>query len=166
MTQVADEMREFLKGFFSVLPRYVLEVFDEDELDFLLEGVQHISLEDWRAHTLYRGAFNGSHKVVKWFWEILATYEQARLRKLLLFTTGMPRVPVDGFKALQSNRNRISKFQLQSVPLADPKRPQCCFIKAHTCFNRLDVPLYARKADLEMNLRAILNQEKFFFDFE
>ena len=98
---------------------------------------------------MYKGDFSVKHKVVKWFWELLATYTQPQLRKLLLFATGMPRVPIDGFRALQSNRNRTCKFQLQSIKLEQPKHPQRCFIKAHTCFNRLDIPLYGRKSELE-----------------
>jgi HECT-domain (ubiquitin-transferase) len=59
-----------------VIPREVLSVFDEDELDFLLEGVQELNLEDWKTHTLYKGSFTPRHKVVKWFWEIMSTYSQ------------------------------------------------------------------------------------------
>ena len=59
-----------------------------------------------------------------------------------------------------------SLLQLQSIILAHPGEPLRCFIKAHTCFNRLDIPLYKTKGDLEINLRAIINQERFYFDFE
>lgn len=155
-----------MQGFHSVLPANILSIFDEDELDFLLEGTQEIDLQDWKQHTNYRGDFNAKHKVVKWFWEIVGTFNQEQLRKLLLFTTGMPRVPIEGFKGLQSNRNRNCLFQLQSIILAHPGEPLRCFIKAHTCFNRLDIPLYKTKGDLDINLRAIINQERFYFDFE
>ena len=40
------------------------------------------------------------------------------------------------------------------------------FIRAHTCFNRLDVPQFKNKKDLEENIQGILNQERFYFDFE
>jgi E3 ubiquitin-protein ligase HUWE1 len=58
ITQVKEEVREFLKGFYSVVPRSVIRIFDEDELDFLLEGVQDINLDDWKEHTLYKGEFS------------------------------------------------------------------------------------------------------------
>jgi hypothetical protein len=110
VTSVREEIRSFLEGFHSVIPSRIVSIFDQDELDFLLEGTQEIDLADWKTNTIYRGDFTNKHKVVKWFWEILETYSQKELRKLLLFATGMPRVPIDGFRALQSNRGRTCKF--------------------------------------------------------
>lgn len=63
-----------MRGFYSVIPRCIISIFDEDELDFLLEGTQEIDLVDWKAHTIYRGDYSNKHKIVKWFWEILETY--------------------------------------------------------------------------------------------
>ena len=41
------------------------------------------------------------------------------------------------------------------------------FMKAHTCFNRIEIPFkYESKEDLAEGLRIVLNQEQFFFDFE
>lgn len=71
-----QEVREFMRGFYQVIPREILSVFDEDELDFLLEGVQEINLADWKQHTLYKGEYSIKHRVVKWFWELLGTYTQ------------------------------------------------------------------------------------------
>ena len=163
MKQVSTESKEFIKGFLQVIPRNLISVFDADDLDFLICGAPEINVEDWKTNTQYRGDFNDKHKVVKWFWQIMQKLNQEELRKFLLFCTGMPRIPIEGFRALQSNRNKICKFQLQSVPFHDER---VSYIKAHTCFNRLEVPLYKNKADLELNIRGILSQEKFFFDFE
>lgn len=58
ITSVKDEMKEFLGGFFAVIPRQVIDVFDVDEMDFLLEGTQIIDLKDWKENTLYKGEFN------------------------------------------------------------------------------------------------------------
>ena len=98
--EVQEELKEFTRGFYQVLPSNIISVFDEDELDFIIKGVPHLSLDDWKANTLYRGDYTSNHRVIKWFWEHLATFSQDDLRKLLLFCTGMPRVPIDGFKAL------------------------------------------------------------------
>jgi len=100
--------------------------------------------------------------VIKWFWQVLEKLEQEELRKFLLFSTGMPRVPIEGFKALQSNRNKLCLFTIESAPYHGPSS----FIKAHTCFNRIEMPVYKLKSELEENVRGILNQEKFVFDFE
>jgi HECT-domain (ubiquitin-transferase) len=68
-------------------------------------------------------------------------------------------------RSLQGNRNQIRKFQIESVPYNMQARNNN-MIKAHTCFNRLDVPLFPSKQELQENLRAILEQESYQFDFE
>ena len=105
-----SELKDFVSGFYSVIPSEIVSVFDIHELDFLLTGVPELNLHDWKQNTVYRGEFTATHKVVKWFWDILSSLSQAELRKFLLFCTGMPRVPIEGFRALQSNRNRTCKF--------------------------------------------------------
>lgn len=66
-----------MAGFYQVIPRSILSIFQEDELDFLLEGVQEISLADWRTNTLYKGEFSVKHRVIKWFWAFMDTLDQA-----------------------------------------------------------------------------------------
>jgi len=36
----------------------VIQVFDCDEIDFLMNGAPEISVDDWKQHTEYRGDFN------------------------------------------------------------------------------------------------------------
>lgn len=76
VTSVREEIRSFLEGFHSVIPYRIVSIFDQDELDFLLEGTQEIDLADWKENSIYRGDFTNKHKVVKWFWEILETFSQ------------------------------------------------------------------------------------------
>ena len=59
-----------------------------------------INVQDWKENTQYRGEFSESHRVIKWFWEVLGKLTQEELRKFLKFCTGMPRVPIEGFKSL------------------------------------------------------------------
>eukprot|EP00347_Sterkiella_histriomuscorum_P023957 403332801 len=163
---VETEMNEFLKGFYQVIPHNLIQVFDNDEVEFIMNGVPSIDVNDWKSHTEYKGQFEqkaGNHQVVKWFWEILEKLTQEQIRKFLLFCTGSPTVPIEGFRGLQSNRNRVCLFQLQSVPFTDHRYS---LIKAHTCFNRLDIPLFKKKEDLYNNIIGILSQEQYFFDFE
>jgi HECT-domain (ubiquitin-transferase) len=37
----------------------------------LLYGVPYIDVKDWKINTDYKGEYNGVHKVVKWFWEVM-----------------------------------------------------------------------------------------------
>ena len=110
------ESRAFLSGFFDVVPRSHLSPFTESELDYLICRIQRLDLDDWKAHTVYKGEFSRKHRVVRWFWDFMDSLSQAELRKILVFATGMPWVPVEGFRGLHSTRNKRCKFQLQSIP--------------------------------------------------
>jgi E3 ubiquitin-protein ligase HUWE1 len=50
-------MLEFKKGFYEVIPKQLLSVFDCDELDFLLGGSPEINIGDWKSNTLYKGVY-------------------------------------------------------------------------------------------------------------
>jgi E3 ubiquitin-protein ligase HUWE1 len=101
--EVKTELKEFMKGFYQVIPQNVISVFDPDEIEFLMGGAPEIDIDDWQKNTVYKGQFhnpNGgsTHQVVQWFWQILRTLSQDELRKFLLFCTGMPRIPIEGFR--------------------------------------------------------------------
>ena len=95
---IRDEIRAFTEGFHDVIPAEVVSIFDIDELTLIMGGTPYIDVEDWRENTEYGGEFGPRHTVVNWFWEVLEKLTQDQLRKFLLFCTGMPRVPIDGFK--------------------------------------------------------------------
>jgi hypothetical protein len=69
--EVSLELKEFLKGFWQVVPRSLVKIFDSDELDFLMGGAPVINLDDWSRYTEYKGQFNPVHRVILWFWEVL-----------------------------------------------------------------------------------------------
>jgi E3 ubiquitin-protein ligase NEDD4 len=71
--EVEHESAAFLSGFFEVIPRVYTAVFTESELDYLICGCQNLSLEDWKANTVYKGEFSKKHRVIKWFWEYMDT---------------------------------------------------------------------------------------------
>jgi hypothetical protein len=96
--QVKDEIRAFSEGFHDVIPVEVISVFDVDELSLIMGGTPYLDVDDWRENTEYGGEFTDRHLVINWFWEVLEKLTQDQLRKFLLFCTGMPRVPIEGFK--------------------------------------------------------------------
>ena len=71
--------------------------------------------------------------------------------ELLQFATGSPRVPAQGFKALQRNDGRYQRFCIQSIPRHELRYP-----RSHTCFNRIDLPMYANKTELESAIHLVL----------
>lgn len=58
------------------------------------------------------------------------------MKKLLRYTTGSSRTPVEGFRVLESNRGNFAKFCIKSAPY----KKYNPIPTAHTCFNRLMLP--------------------------
>ena len=90
-----------MQGFYEVLPQNLVCVFNYQELELLLCGLPRIDTKDWQANTRYAGDYNKDHKIVKWFFEVLGTWEDERKARLLQFATGSSHVPVEGFRAMQ-----------------------------------------------------------------
>merc|ERR1711935_887761 len=102
------------------------------------------------------------HEVVKWFWEVVENeYDQEFKARLLQFVTGTSGVPSRGFSVLQGNDGNIRKFTIHGVQLE-----MCLYPRAHTCFNRIDLPLYEEKSDLQEKLNIAVTMVATGFDIE
>lgn len=115
LDSVKAPLEHLLRGFYEVIPLQIISVFDYMELDLLLCGVQDVSLEDWKRHTEYVGDYSPRHPCIRWFWRAVEAMEPEERVRLLQFTTGCARLPVQGFKALQSNDGRYRKFNIQPI---------------------------------------------------
>jgi len=152
-----DAAWHLARGLYAVLPPDLLSVFDAYELELLLCGAEDVDVDDWEKHTEYAGEYRrrgSNHPVVKWWWRAVRSLEPQDRAKLLQFCTGSARVPSFGFRALQRNDGRFQRFCVQSLPRTAPRFP-----RAHTCFNRVDLPLYASYAELAAGLRVVLAME-------
>lgn len=151
LDRTKPQMTELLLGFFDVIPEPLLTVFDFQELELLMCGLPTIDVDDWVANTIYKGKFEskrGSHQVCRWFWEIVRDdFDHERRAKLLQFVTATSGVPSRGFSVLQGNDGNIKKFCINGVD-ADT----CFYPKAHTCFNRIDLPVCDSKKVLRERL--------------
>ncbi|KAH9254822.1 hypothetical protein BASA81_007072 [Batrachochytrium salamandrivorans] len=164
MGEVQAQLYSFLNGFYEVIPIQLLSVFNFFELELLLCGLPHISVEDWKRNTVYRGEYaerGENHPVVQMFWLIMEESNEEQRAKFLQFATGTSRVPVQGFSALQGNDGNIKLFTIDSVQLT-----QSVFPKAHTCFNRIDLPLYSNKVDMKFRMGQALQLEGVGFQIE
>ncbi|OWZ04868.1 HECT E3 ubiquitin ligase [Phytophthora megakarya] len=163
---VREQLEALLLGLYDVLPRSLLAVFDYQELELLLCGVPSIDVTDWESHTdiRYMRAEQGVNKpasseclVVQWFWNAVRSFSQEERARLLQFVTGTSRVPAEGFRALLSHDGRVRRFGLQLVSIGSP--PAGLYPKAHTCFNRLDLPVYRSYDELVTYLTLVINME-------
>jgi E3 ubiquitin-protein ligase NEDD4 len=146
LNRVSEQVKHLVKGFYDVIDEPLLSVFDFQEIELLLCGLPDINVKDWQQHTEYMGDYEepgSSHEVVQMFWETVADFSGEQRAKLLQFVTGTSGVPATGFASLQGNDGNIRKFAVNSLTLE-----QSVFPKAHTCFNRIDLPLYTDKETL------------------
>ncbi|GAB5587048.1 hypothetical protein Unana1_01948 [Umbelopsis nana] len=132
--RVEEQFKAFKEGFNQLIPQDLINVFDERELELLMGGIAEIDVDDWKKHTDYRG-YTEHDEVVQWFWKCVRSWDGEKKSRLLQFTTGTSRIPVNGFKDLQGSdgprRFTIEKAgEVTQLP------------KAHTCFNRIDMPPY------------------------
>lgn len=129
------------KGFQEVIPQHHLRPFDERELELVIGGIGKIDVVDWKSNTRLKHC-NSETPIVKWFWCIIDAYSEEMRARLLQFVTGSARVPLQGFKALQGSTGAAGPrlFTLHLIDAPTENLP-----KAHTCFNRLDMPPYETK---------------------
>ncbi|XP_045168774.2 E3 ubiquitin-protein ligase HECW2-like isoform X2 [Mercenaria mercenaria] len=132
---VTEQMESIIKGFHEVLDPRIVSVFDARELELVIAGTVEIDINDWRKNTEYRSGYHNLNQVIIWFWEAIEKFDNERRLRLLQFVTGTSSIPYEGFAALRGS-NGPRKFCIEkwgkvtSLP------------RAHTCFNRLDLPPY------------------------
>uniref|UniRef100_A0A182QWG1 E3 ubiquitin-protein ligase n=1 Tax=Anopheles farauti TaxID=69004 RepID=A0A182QWG1_9DIPT len=145
VSRVQVQMQAFLDGFGSLVPLNLLKIFDEHELELLMCGIQNIDLRDWKRNTLYKGDYYPNHVVIQWFWRAVLSFSNEMRARLLQFVTGTSRVPMNGFKELYgSNGPQMFTIERWGTPDNYPR--------AHTCFNRLDLPPYESYLQLKERL--------------
>lgn len=153
--RVAHQLFAFLKGFYEVIPQELLMLFDPAELDLLLSGPDELDVDDWVTHTRYSPEL-ALHPVGKWFWELVrALPTDEHRRRLLRFATGSTQAPVAGFAVLADADGRACTFELRGVGLRDFKDGPP-HLHAHPTRNRIDVPLFQRREQLQEALGAIV----------
>ena len=155
-------IKEIIKGIETIFPVEYLKIFTSDQLGLLINGTPFIDTDDWRMNTKYKD-YQDYDNVIVDFWDIISNLSQEDLSNFLLFCTGSSRVPIGGFKSLESNRGQISKFEIVKTEYYEGKKN---FLKAHTCFNRLDLPNFPNKETLKEAIRFALENEVLGFGIE
>ncbi len=112
-----------------------VQTFDARELELVLCGTVEIDLNDWKKYTDYRSGYHQLHQVIVWFWQAVEKFDNEQKLKLLQFVTGTSSIPYEGFSALRGS-NGPRKFCIERWGTVD------ALPRAHTCFNRLDLPAY------------------------
>lgn len=173
-SQTKQQCRAFVTGAQSVLNPAWLFLFAPYELQFIISGyTSDIDLADLKKHVQYYGGFHGSHRLIKWLWEIVEKDFTPDERRLFLkFVTSCSRPPLLGFSYLEP------PFSIRCVEVSDDqdqgdtlgsvvrgflalKRSQSSsrLPTASTCFNLLKLPNYNKKSVLLSKLRYAIHSE-------
>ncbi|XP_026142780.1 E3 ubiquitin-protein ligase NEDD4 isoform X1 [Carassius auratus] len=153
--RIQRQMTAFKEGFYELIPQDLIKIFDENELELLMCGLGDVDVNDWRENTKYKNGYNPNHPVIIWFWKTVLLMDAEKRIRLLQFVTGTSRVPMNGFAELYGS-NGPQLFTIEQWGTRD-KLP-----RAHTCFNRLDLPLYESFEELREKLHmAIENAQGF-----
>lgn len=164
LNRVKPQLTELLLGFYDVIPEPLLTIFDFQELELLMCGLPEIDLEDWKRNTDYSGDYEHigvDYPTCGWFWEVVEEFDQEMKARLLQFVTGTSGVPSRGFGVLQGNDGNIRKFTIHGVSVHE-----CLYPRAHTCFNRIDLPMYETKDELQERLKLAVTMVATGFDIE
>ena len=148
-------IKEIIRGINTIFSVDLLKIFTSDQLGLLINGTPFIDVDDWRLNTQYKN-YNDYDNVIINFWDIISNLTQEDLSNFLLFCTGSSRVPIGGFKSLESNRGQISKFEIVKIEYKSGAKN---FLRVHTCFNRLDLPEYPDKDSLNNAIRFALENQ-------
>lgn len=178
---VQEQFNMLLRGFSEVVPLQLIKAFDEHELELLICGITEIDVDDWQRNTLYR-TYTPQNKQIQWFWQAVRAFDHEKRARLLQFVCGTSRVPVGGFADLQGMRasvgalmpgracfRSLTRLRVRPAGANGPQRfcierlgTDKSLPRAHTCFNRLDLPPYKSYEQLVEKLTiAILETEGF-----
>lgn len=143
--RMAKERQALLNAFNEVVDLRDLASVDPIELELMFSGTPDISIDDWEQNTDY-DQYEPSDRVIRWFWEIMRSWDHDKQATMLQFVTGSSQLPAGGFKCLMgaSQGNGppiIRRFRIRKLPGHELPR-------AHTCFNVLDLPPYKKKAQV------------------
>ncbi|KAH8254512.1 hypothetical protein KR032_010598 [Drosophila birchii] len=139
MRGIEQQFLALQKGFCELIPSPLLRPFDERELELVIGGISSIDVNDWRNNTRLKHCTNETTQVL-WFWQVVESYSSEMRARLLQFVTGSSRVPLQGFRALQGSTGAVGPRLFTIHLTADV--PTQNLPKAHTCFNRIDLPPY------------------------
>ena len=155
-------INQIKKGLFTYIPESLIKIFNSSEFDLILNGIPFIDVNDWIENTSYEGYVPTDNIIIQ-FWNIVRELPQDKLKRLLQFSTGSTRVPIGGFKCLQSNRGNLAPFSIFKINYEEGKQN---YIKARTCFNRINLPDFPDEEKLLKVINFVIDNEILGFGIE
>ncbi|KAK4160011.1 hypothetical protein QBC43DRAFT_220771 [Cladorrhinum sp. PSN259] len=150
---VRRQVDAFRTGFSQVFPYSALSAFTPDELCALFGRVE----EDWSLETLMDSikadhGYNMDSKSVRNLLQTMSELTPTQRRDFLQFTTGSPKLPIGGFKAL------TPMFTVVCKPSEAPYTSDDYLPSVMTCVNYLKLPDYSSIDTLKQRLFTAIKE--------
>ncbi|VDO00441.1 unnamed protein product [Rodentolepis nana] len=149
---IRPQLNAFLKGFYSIISKSWINIFNEQELELLISGLPKIDLEDLRSNTCYN-KYELTAPQILWFWKAMESFEEEDRARFIQFVTGTSRVPLGGFKNLEGMHGP-TKFTISRASISSTSH----LPSAHTCFNTLELPAYTSYEQLRDRLLTAIRE--------
>ena len=132
----------FKKGFDTTCKVPAYKLFEPEEMDIIVSGVEILDWGALKRATIYEG-YKEDSRQIRWFWEIFdKKFTKEEKLKFLKFSVGTDRAPVGGLGSLKLIIQRIK--DINKLPTA------------HTCFNKFCLPAYKKKDILESKVKLAI----------
>ncbi|KDQ20978.1 hypothetical protein BOTBODRAFT_26989 [Botryobasidium botryosum FD-172 SS1] len=140
--QIRQQSEAFFSGLSDIIDPKWLRMFNQQELQILIGGVEDpIDIDDLRSNAVYGGLYDDQHDTIQSFWKVVKSFDQNQRRMLLRFVTSCSRPPLLGFKEL------VPRFAIRDAGTDDQRLPT-----AGTCVNLLKLPRYSDEGVLRQKL--------------
>nr|CAD7203771.1 unnamed protein product [Timema douglasi] len=143
MRGIEQQFLALQKGYTELVPSQLLRPFDEREIELVIGGLGSIDIADWKNNTRLKHCTPDT-PVVKWFWQIVEEYgEEMRARLLQFFrhdaSVTFFLVVTESWVCSAGSTGAAGPrlFTIHVIEAPAENLP-----KAHTCFNRIDIPPY------------------------
>lgn len=158
---ILPQMEAFRAGFNQIFPISTLQIFNEEELSYMLCGL----CEMWQPETLvehlrFDHGYNAASPPIKYLLEIMGEFNPEQQRAFLQFVTGAPQLPCGGLSALRPKLTIVRKLPSGASGETSPGS-YASFVDGDlpsvmTCANYLKLPPYScKEVMLERLLYAI-----------
>ncbi|CAH8533098.1 unnamed protein product [Heterobilharzia americana] len=149
---IRQQLDAFLSGFYDIIPKRMISIFNEQELELLISGLPNIDISDLKMNTTY-SKYQPNSPQIEWFWQALESFDQEDLARFLQFVTGTSKVPLGGFTNLEGMHGP-TKFQISRAAISSTSH----LPSAHTCFNTLVLPAYENYEQLRSRLLMAIRE--------
>ncbi|KAH9997435.1 HECT-domain-containing protein [Russula compacta] len=144
--QIKEQSDAFFEGLSEIIDAKWLRMFNQQELQVLLGGVNTpIDINDLRRNTNYGGLYDDKEPTIVAFWKVVEGFDTEQRRALLRFVTSVGRPPLLGFSGL------VPMFCIRDAGGDENRLPT-----SSTCVNLLKLPRYQSEGVLRQKLLQAL----------